>query len=472
MKKTHALPLVAAALLAAGCAIGPDAKRPDMAMPEAWREATPSGEAVANLPWWEVFQDADLSTLVREALANNRNLGLATARIEEARALTVAARAGLLPAFGAQGAVDDGHAELNRGSSNAVIGTMSWELDVWGKLRRANEAARDDLLTATWNRDAVVLTLVADVAAAWVQLRALDEQLDIARRTLETRRRSLELVTSRFRGGVTAEIDVFQVTGLETDAAARVAALERAGVQTENALGVLVGRMPGPVARPHSPVLLSRDYAVPAGIPAAVLDRRPDLQAAESSLAAATARVGVAIGDRLPAFALTAAGGTISTDAENLFTGGTWNVALNMTAPVFEFGRRKALQEAAEARMEQARFAYEQTVLQSIREVNDALVAMRTWKDEQAARQRGVEAARNAVRLSTARYDGGVTSYLEVLDSERTRFASELALVDAATGRTLSLIALYKALGGGWQPQPSAAPQSPAVSQSGGGAAS
>lgn len=450
MKKIHALPLLAVALLAGGCAIGPDAKRPDMTMPSAWREATPVGEAVANLPWWEVFRDESLSTLIRTALANNRDLGLATARIDEARTLTVVARAGLLPAFGVQAGVHKGHAELNRSTFDAVVGTMSWELDVWGKLRRANEAARADLLQTTWNRDAVVLTLVADVASAWVQLRAFEEQLDIARKTLATRRHSLDLVNSRFRGGVTAEIDVFQVTALETEAAARVAQLERAGVQTENALSVLLGQAPGPIARPASPIVWSQDYTVPAGIPAAVLDRRPDLQAAEAALAAATARVGVAIGNRLPAFALTAAGGTVSPDVENLFTGGTWNVALNMVAPVFEFGRRKALQEAAEARMEQARFAYEQTVLQSLREVNDSLVGMRTWKDEEFARRRGVDAARGAVRLSTARYDGGVTSYLEVLDSERTRFSAELALVDAAAGRTLSLIALYKSLGGGW----------------------
>lgn len=459
MTRLHALSLLLAAVLAGGCAVGPDAKRPDLAMPAEWREPTKAGEAVANLPWWEVFRDETLAGLIRTALANNRDLGVATARIDEARALAVVARAGLLPAFGIQAGVHEGHADLNRVTSDTAIGTMSWELDVWGKLRRANEAARADLLATRWNRDAVVLTLVADVAGLWVQLRALDEQLGIARRTLETRRRSLDLVTSRFKGGVTAEIDVFQVTGLETEATARVASFERACVQTENALAVLLGQAPGAIARTNGHVELPTDYAVPAGIPAAVLDRRPDLQAAEAVLAAATARVGVAIGNRLPAFALTAAGGSVSPSVEDLFSGGTWTVALNVVAPVFEFGRRKALQDAAEARMEQARFTYEQTVLQSLREVNDSLVAMRTWKDEQAARSRGVDAARGAVRLSTARYDGGVTSYLEVLDSERTRFNAELALVDAAAGRTLSLIALYKALGGGWeQQQPATVP--------------
>lgn len=443
--------LLTASLLSGGCAVGPDASRPVMTLPSEWREATPPGEAVANLPWWEVFRDERLTTLIRTALANNRNLGVATWRIEEARALTVAARANLLPAFGAEVGVHQGHAELNRSTINAVTGTMSWELDVWGKLRRANEAARDDLLAATWNRDAVVLKLVAEVAGVWVQLRALDEQLDIAHKTLATRTRSLELVTSRFKGGITGELDVFQVTGLETEAAARVASIERALVQTENALGVLLGQAPGEIARAGDRIEMSSNSTVPAGIPAAVLERRPDLQAAEAALAAATARVGVAIGNRLPAFALTAAGGTLSPDVESLFSGGTWNVGLNMVSPVFEFGRRKAQQEAAEARMQQARLVYEQSVLQALREVDDSLVAMRTWKDEQDARRRAANAAKGAVRLSTARYDGGVTSYLEVLDSERTRFNAELALVDATAGRTLSLITLYKALGGGWQ---------------------
>jgi outer membrane protein, multidrug efflux system len=446
--------VLAAFATLAGCAVGPDAHRPEMDMPADWREPTPAGEAVANLPWWDMFRDPVLADLIRLAIRNNRDLAVAGARIEEARGRMVATRAGLFPSFGSQVVLDK---EL----LDVVSGTMSWEIDVWGKLRRATEASRADLLATEYIRDGVVLTLVSDVASTWVQLCAFDEQLDIALNTLDTRRRSRELIAGRFRGGIAPELDVFQVEGLEFDAAAQVAQFERAVRQTENALSVLLGVMSQPIEHRATMVDLAGSVNVPAGIPAEILDRRPDIKAAEAVLAAETARVGVAIGQRLPAFALTAAGGTASPDVEHLFTyDGTWTVALNVLTPIFEFGRRKALTEAQRARMEAARFEYEQQVLVAVRDVNDALVAIRTFDDERTARRRTVEAARGAVRLSFSRYDGGVTTYLEVLDAERTRFTSELALVDAATGRVLSLIQLYKALGGGWQNFAAAPPAS------------
>ncbi len=441
-----------------GCALGPDYERPVIDDPGVYRQSNPVGDSIANLDWWQHYQDTQLRALIELALAQNNDLAIAVARIEEARARYGFVRADQFPRL-------DGRAGASRGNSASqfnpgvgvqeqyvLAGDVSWEVDLFGKLRRSTEAARAELLATEEARRAVTITLVAEVASAYLLLRDLDARYEISKRTLETRKASTDLISARFEKGVVALIDVNQAQIEQADAAAQLAFFERSVIRTENLINVLVGRNPGPILRQRNVQLQLSPPDVPAGLPSELLERRPDVRQAEQLLAAQTARIGIAEALRWPSLNLTASLGLASSDLSDLLDSDAkiWDISGNLFAPIFNAGQNKRRVEVEKARTEQLLNAYEQTVLLAFREVEDALVGIRTLYDEASARQAQVAAARSAAMLSRARYDGGVTSYLEVLESERSLFRAELAESAVRREQLVSVVTLYKALGGGW----------------------
>jgi multidrug efflux system outer membrane protein len=448
--------------LTAGCAIGPDFSRPAVPEPAAWVQPAPVRESIANLPWWSVFSDPVLQDLIRSALAENRDVRIAAARVDEAAAALGFTRADQFPSFGYD--ISAGRAETSDridgvpggiGTEYRAAGTLSWEIDIWGRVRRATESARAELLATEASQRGVIITLIAGVAQLYFALRDLDAQLAITLRTLEGRRASTELITTRFRGGIVSELDVHQAEIEEASAAAAVPAFEREIVRVESALSVLLGRPPGSIPRgePLDPARLPDE--VPPGLPAELLARRPDLVEAEQLAHAQMARVGIAQALRLPTLSLTAAGGLASSDIDDFSDSKAnfWSVGGNLVGPLFEFGKNQRRVEIEQARTEQAVLRYEGVVLSAFGEVETALASVRTYAVEYEARRRQVESAAAAARLSRARYDGGVTSYLEVLDIERSLFSAELAESEVLQRRYDALVQLYKALGGGWSPE-------------------
>jgi multidrug efflux system outer membrane protein len=338
----------------------------------------------------------------------------------------------------------------------ALAAGLSFEVDLWGKLRRATEAARSDLLATEAAYRNVTISLVSSVASTYFLLRDLDERLVISRDTVDSRRDSLAIIQARFDKGTVPELDVNQAQIELAIAEVAVASFERQIAQTENALRILLGRNPGPVTRGKALVQQVPPSVIPVGLPSELLQRRPDLLTAEEQLKAATARVGVAEALRYPSIGLTGSYGLASDDLSDLNSSDarTWNIGANLFAPIFNSGKLRAQAEVQRARTEQALLNYETSLQQALREVDDALAAIRTYHAEHAARARQTVAARNAARLSRARYDGGVVDYLEVLDSERSLFNAEL---DQSTTLRLylnAIVELYKALGGGWNPDP------------------
>jgi multidrug efflux system outer membrane protein len=454
--------LVCATLVTvAGCALGPSYERPEVPVPEGWVEPVRTDTTIADLPWWEVFADTTLQNLIELALVENKDLLTSAARIEEARANLGFTKADLYPRL-------DGSAGASRSKTSEQLPPLlgehhndfflaadaSWELDLWGKLRRATEAARGEYLATEEGYRALTLSLVSDVASLYFGLRDLDARLEISRRTLAGRQESTTLIRSRFEGGIAPELDLNQAEIEEAEAAASVASLDRQVIQTEYALSVLLGHAPGAIPRGRALTDQPIPPEIPAGLPSELLERRPDVLVAEQQLAAQTARIGVAQALRFPSLSLTGSYGLESNDLENITENGAsfWNIGANLLGPIFNFGKNKAQVEVERARTEQLLHQYELAVLQGFREVEDALVAIRTFREEHAARTRLVTAAQNAVRLSRARYDSGFTNYLEVLDLERSLFSAELAASQTLQQQLVSVVQLYKALGGGWSP--------------------
>ncbi len=448
----------ALAALAAGCALGPDFSRPATPGQAAYREGV-SGESIANLPWWEIFRDPVLHELVATALARNQDVLIAAQRVEEAAAALGFTRAEQFPSFGIGAGATRAETSDQRSSIPGTVGndfvaysSVSWEIDLWGRLRRATESARAELTATDAARAGVTISVAAAVADLYFQLRDLDNRLEISRRTLASRQETLELIRTRFRGGIVSELDVRQAEIEEATAAAAVPAFERSIAATENALSVLLARPPGRIPR-GTP--LSGDaipVTAPAGLPSELLDRRPDVREAEELAHAQMARVGIAEALRWPTLTLTGSAGLSSDEFDNLSESDAnfWSIGGDLFGPLFEFGRNLRRVEVERARTEQAILRYERTVLDAYREVDDALSALRSWAAEYEARVRQVESARSAALLSRARYDGGVTSYLEVLDSERSLFNAELLASSALQQRYAALVRLYKALGSGW----------------------
>jgi multidrug efflux system outer membrane protein len=447
-------------LFACGCALGPDYERPDVSAPSAYEQELDSGETIANLQWWELFQDEELQRLITIAVQESQNVAIAAARVEEARARYGFVRADLFPRV-------DGRAGAQRGNLAEQIlpGTgagiqegytlaadLSWEVDIFGKLRRSTQAARSELLATQYGENAVIISLVADVASAYLLLRDLDAQREISMRTQRGRLDSLEIIQARFDKGTVPLLDVNQAEIEEVDATVRLVETERAIIQTENLLSVLLGRSPGRIKRGVSLEDQPFPPDVPAGLPSELLQRRPDVLAAEQQLAAQTARIGVAKALRWPSLSLTGSLGLASNDISDLLDSDSkiWSVGADFFAPIFNSGKLKRQVEIEVARTEQLLNQYELTVLQSLREVDDALAGIRTYRDESTARRRQVAAARSASDLSWARYNGGVASYLEVLETQRALFRAELESSITYRQQLVSIVQLYKALGGGW----------------------
>lgn len=464
------VPLLAlfAALLLAGCAVGPNYQRPAADTPAAFRAADSATNAsFADLGWWQTFDDPQLHAFLAEALTNNWDLKIAAARVLQAEASAGITRSQYFPTLAAGGELATTRASENgatripagvnpqREYGDVYVSMSAYEVDLWGKIRRANEAARARLLATVEARHAVQQTLVAAVATTYLDLLEVDLELEIARRTLAVRTNSLELTRSRQEGGVAAMQDVYQARILVSTAEASLADIQRRQEQTENQLSVLLGRNPGPL--PRGPALTTREVraAVPAGLPSALLERRPDIRSAEQQLVAFNADIGQAKAAFYPQLTLTGFYGFQSVALSDLFTGAsrTWQFGPAVTMPLFTGGRLRSNLKLAQARWEESLAVYRQTVQGAFRDVSDGLVAYQRTREFRQKQQERTQAHRDAAELASVRYEGGVTSYLEVLYNEQELFNAELGLAQARRNELASVVQLYRALGGGWQQQ-------------------
>ena len=486
-----ALPVLSAIFALSGCAVGPNYKRPAVDIPGAYRgvtseasstnQATPaqgakdqsqpqpkaqpdvtqdSAASLGDEKWWGVFQDQQLQKLVRTALQNNYDLRIAATRVLQAQAQLGISRADQLPSVAAGGNIRNQRTaqngpipsfELTQGQLSA---SAAWNLDFWGRYRRATEAARANLLASEWAQKQVIVTLVANVAASYFVLRQLDLELEISKRTLTSRRDSLQLTQTLEQHGLRNLLDVRQSEQLVHTAGTEVTDLERQITQQENAISILLGNNPGDVPRglalteqPHAP-------EVPAGLPSSLLERRPDIRSAEQDLVAANAQIGVARAAYFPQISLTADAGFQSSALSSLFTGpaGIWSMAGAITQPIFQGGRLKHNVRLAQARHEQLLLTYQQAIQGAFRDVSNSLVAYRKNRQFRIEQEQLAGSAQDAARLSQVRFKAGVTDYLEVLTNETNAFSAELTLAQARGNELLALVQLYQALGGGWQP--------------------
>jgi len=454
-------------LLLSGCTVGPNYKRPSVDVPGTYRGAVPqeaqqpAAESLGDQKWWEIFQDKQLQDLVHTALQQNYDVRIAATRILQAQAELGITRADQLPTIsaGAQ-AVNERNPRSKlypqyETSSNQLDLSLAWELDFWGKYRRATESARANLLATECARKEVINTLVSDVAAAYFQLRELDLELEISRRTLVSRQDSLQITKMLANGGATSMLDVRQEEQLVFTAAETIPDLERQIEQQENFISTLLGNNPGPIARgtklteqPHPP-------QIPAGLPSSLLERRPDIREAEAQLVAANAQIGVAKADYFPQINLTATGGYQSSALTSLFTGpaGLWSFGGSLAQPIFAGGRIRSNVRLTEARQQEAALVYQQTIQQAFRGVSDALVGYSKDREFREQQEQLTFSAQDAARLSETRYRGGATSYLEVLTNETNYFDAELGLAQAQLNELVALVRIYRNLGGGWQEQ-------------------
>jgi len=451
-----------ALLLFAGCAIGPDYRKPDIASPPAWLVDMQKAQDTANTAWWGQFNDSVLNELIGVALRENRDLRIATARVEEYYGRYGATRADLFPQVGYGGSA--GRALVSE--KGAFAGTpgagsphsnyqaqfsASWEIDVWGKLRRATEAAKADLAAAEDVRSGVILSLVTSVATAYIDLRSLDQQLEIARQTVRLREESVKLFEIRFKGGNISEMELSQVRSEYYVAMAAIPDLEKRVRQQENLICLLLGRNPGPISRGKVLGEITLP-AVPAGLPSDILFRRPDIRQAEQQLIAANARIGVAKGQYFPSISLTGLFGSASRDLGDLFTAPakTWSYAGTLAGPIFTAGKIKGDVKAATSIQQQALFFYEQAIQNGFREFEDALIDQDRTRVQLEAQMKQVEALATYARLARLRYENGYTSYIEVLDAERSLFNGQLTYTQTQDVLLRALVNLYKATGGGW----------------------
>ena len=454
----------AALLLLTGCAVGPKYKQPPVAVPDVYRGLDPNAGPQTNASlgdekWWTVFQDEQLQQLIREALAHNYDVRIAAERVLQAQALLGITRADQYPTISGGAAASNTRFPQTKAltpfetNANQVSLSLFWELDFWGKFRRATEAARANLLATEWGQKAVMSSLVSNVASAYFQLLELDSEMEISRNALDSRKESLRLVEIRAKGGATSLMDVRQSEQLVYTAAANIPDLERRIEQQENFISILLGKNPGPVTRGKKLTENAILPTVPAGLPSSLITRRPDIQSSEQLLIAANARIGVARAAYFPQIALTADAGYQSTALSNLFTGpaGFWTFGAQLAQPIFTGGRIRSNVRFTEAQKREAVLSYQQTIQQSFREVSDSLVAYRKNQEFRAQEELLTTSAGDAVRLANIRYRGGVTSYLEVLDSDTRYFDAQIALAQAQLNERLALVQLYNALGGGWQ---------------------
>jgi len=451
--------------LIAGCTVGPNYKKPAVNVPPSFRGLAPedasnnSATSRGDEKWWQVYQDQQLQALIRTAIEQNYDVRIAGARILAAQAQLGITRADQYPTVSAGGSLIDQRQprtplsppfEAGFGSLNVSAG---WELDFWGKFRRATEAALANLVATEWSRQEVIATLVANVASAYFQLRALDLELEISKRTLDSRQESLRLTNMLANGGSTSLLDVRQAEQLVFTAAAEIPVLEQEIEQQENLVSILLGQNPGDVRRGLKLTDQVHPPDVPAGLTSALLERRPDIRAAEQQLIAANAEIGVARAAYFPSISLSGEAGFQSTALLSLFSGpaGAWSYGVSAAQPIFTAGKIRSNVRLAEAQQQTFLLTYQQTIQGAFRDVSDALVATRKSKEFRAQQELLFASAQDAARLSHMRYNGGVTGYLEVLTNETNAFTAELELVQAQLNEYLASVQLYQALGGGWQ---------------------
>lgn len=450
-------------LVLAGCAVGPKYARPEAVetkTPVGYTFAITSTDSITNMDWWDVYQDPELQALIRYALDSNLNLLTAVARVEEAQAVLGYNKANLGPSFGVSGSAratdfreqsSEAGVALNT-NGYSVLGNISWEIDIWGKLRHANRAAYAELLATEENRKSIYISLVAQIAELYFNLRGLDERYQITQRTYETRLEYLRIINLRFEKGYVSELDKLQAEQIAADAKAQLFSLERAIIFVENALNILSGK-------PYSPILRGLEnnqqqipLEIPSGLPSELLSRRPDIVGAEQLLVAQTERIGVAVAMRFPSLSLTGFLGVASPDISKLFVPNAvlGSITGQLAAPVFQFGQNKRRVEVERAKAKQYAYQYELTILEAFAEVENSLAEIRTYSNEYQARSEQVAATTKSLMLSKALYDDGYTSFLQVLDAERELYYSEFEKSLSLENQLISSVRLYKALGGGW----------------------
>ena len=479
----------ALAVAGVGCTtVGSDYVRPELELPDGYRRAEATAGANAPLlqgptlsevaPWWQGFKDPQLDALVREGLAANRDLRVAVFRVDEFAARLSSTEAQRFPSVGyglaagraratAVGATPIPSSVSPVANSFSALLSASWELDLWGRIRRETEASRADLLATEQARRGVALTVVSAIVTGYVNLLDLDRQLQISQDTLKIRQASVKVFRQRFEGGTISDFEMQQVLAEYEIAVAAIPQAQRLIAAQENGLSFLLGRNPGPIARASSLESLGMPL-VPAGLPAALLERRPDIQAAEQQLVAANARIGVARALYYPNISLTGSAGSASADLDNLFSGParTWSFVGQLLGPLFAGGAIDAANRQAEARQQQALASYEGSIKNAFRDVEDALAAVIATREVQAASERRTASLRRARELANERYENGYSDYLELLDTERSLFSAELSLSSARGDSYRSLVDLYRALGGDWAAVDPAAngPAAPALS--------
>lgn len=459
MRRARA-PLVLLVLAIGGCAVGPDFVRPEPVVPPAYRSEVAPAEAAsfADQAWFDVFQDATLRGLIDDALTNNYDLRTAAARVEQAQHQVGVTRSELFPQVGYNGAAQRGSSFIGPNTSNQTFNTflgsfnLAWEIDVWGRIRRATEASEAVLYATDDVRRGVVLSLVSGVAGSYFTLQELDLELEIARRTTENFSETLDLFTRRFKGGVDSKLSVERARAARAQAAATIPQLQQQVVQQENAICTLLGRPPGPIAR--EPLLTRRALPpqTPPGLPSELLRRRPDILQAERLIESSNAQVGVAVANFFPRIGLTTLYGGQSSDLENVIKtpGVIWAVAGSMLGPIFQGGRLTEAYRAQVADWEASQAIYEQTVLTALGEVSNALIAQQKQEEVRVEQEVQVDALRESVRLALLRYNGGLSTYFEVLEAQQQLFPAELQLAQTDLGRVLAVVDLYRSLGGGW----------------------
>ena len=461
MKRLALLPALA---LLAGCAVGPNYKRPAVDVPTDYRAAMPAQLATAaslgNEKWWEVYQDPVLAQLIHAALQQNYDARIAATRVLEAQAQLGITRASQVPSasvggdiFSQQNAKVSNQFpsyQVNAGQLNLSV---IWNLDFWGKYRRQTEEARAQVLATQWGQQAVISSLVANVATAYFQLRALDSELEIAKQTLGSRQQSLQLTQTLVSHGSASDLDLSQSEQLVYTASETVPDLERQIQQQENQLSILLGENPGPIARGLMLTEQPVPEAVPAGLPSELLERRPDVRQAEEIIVTANAQIGVAKASLFPSISLTGIGG-LESNALNRFISApsqTWFSALSVTQPVFEGGALRSGLRLSKAQYQEAVLAYQQSVQNALEQVSNALIAYQKDRDFRGQQELLTQAAQRSDQLSLVLYQQGGASYLQVLTNETNYFSAELNLVQAQLNERLALVQLYQALGGGWQ---------------------
>lgn len=453
MKKTKVyIVIFLIALLPMGCMVGPKYTRPEDQKATAYKYEPLNADTLAsvtNLKWFDLFNDDVLKDLIKKGLENNYDLKIAVARIDKLRAELGYSKSNLYPAIQYSANVNSGGDAFTPSTAGV---SMSWELDFWGKFRHENNAVQDELLATEEARKVVLSDIVSNVATAYFQLRNLDNQLEIAQNTLETRQKSFDIINERFMAGYVSEVDKVQIEQQVAIAEATIPRIKREITYQENTISILTGQLPNEIPRGKSNTELQIVSEIPLSIPSALLENRPDVKAAELVSMASNERIGVAQAMRYPSFNLAAFAGFVSANLSDLFLGSSYtqNVGGGVVGPIFAFGKNKRRVQAYTQQALEDRLRFQKTFIVAVTEVEQALQNVKMYKEEWAARNKQVQAALTNYKLSSARYDNGYVSYLEVLDVERALFEAQLNLSQLSERQLSSMVQLYRALGGGW----------------------